>query len=115
MTIELNNKDYESAMKRGLEEMNKPHAIGAKYNNEESLISIEFNTKVVVIINPKEVKILQGLSNDELSRISITPGGNGLTFGDNVDSFAVSLPGLLAQVLPNLPVLEEKSKPKRKM
>lgn len=113
MTIKISDKDYEAAIQRGLEELNNPHAVSAKYNSDENLITIEFNTKVVVIINPQEVDILKNLSKFELSNMYLTPGGYGLIFGDDADSLAVSLPGLLAEILPDYPMPERNKKLKR--
>lgn len=99
MAIELTDAAYEAALARGRESLSRPHAVEARYDASKHMLTIYFNTKLAVSFDPSSVEILKNLSASAFANAVVTPGGDGLIF-DVEGGMAVSLPGLLAKVIP---------------
>ena len=102
MEIELTDAQYDEALARGRDRLSKPYATQAMYNAEDQSLTVSFSTSLSFTFDPTKVDILKGVPEKVLAKPFVTPGGDGLIFGDDedVDHFAVSLPGLLATLMP---------------
>lgn len=102
MAIELSDAEYEAALARGRDRLLKPHVTQARYDARSHLLTVSFSSSFSFSFDPAQVDILKEVPEAALSKAYVTPGGDGLIFGDDedTDSFAVSLPGLLKSVMP---------------
>lgn len=99
MTSKISRKDYGAALARGREALAQPHAVAARYVANARMLELTYSNGLVFRFDPKEVPALQNLSRHTLAHAYVTPGGDGLAFGED-EAAALSIPGLLARLIP---------------
>ena len=99
MTLKISRADYEQALARGREALAKPHAVSARYVAHARVLELAYSNGLTLRFDPKEVPALKNLPRSALAHACVTPGGDGLVFGEN-DASAVSIPGLIARLIP---------------
>lgn len=101
MAIDLTDEAYEAALARGRERLSQPYATKVGYDDVSRCLTISFDTGLSFSFDPHKVDILKKLPEAAFAKATVAPGGVGLIFGPwDIESFAVSLPGLLAQLIP---------------
>ncbi|WP_155638950.1 DUF2442 domain-containing protein [Burkholderia multivorans] len=91
--------DYAKALERGREALSEPHAVSARYVASARVLELVYSNGLTLRIDPKEVPALKDLPRSALVKAYVTPGGDGLLFGDT-EVAAVSIPGLIARLIP---------------
>jgi len=91
--------DYAKALERGREALSEPHAVSARYVASARVLELVYSNGLTLRIDPKEVPALKDLPRSALVKAYVTPGGDGLVFGDS-EVAAVSIPGLVARLIP---------------
>lgn len=99
MTHEISEDDYQAALARGLQALAEPHAVSARYLSRGGVLEITYSNGLVLRIDPATVPALQHVPRGALAGAYVTPGGDGLVFGQ-AQADAVSLPGLVARLIP---------------
>ena len=90
---------YEQALARGRQALDEPHAVSARYIAHARVLELVYSNGLSLRIDPKEVPVLKDLPRDVLMQACVTPGGDGLVFGES-EAAAVSIPGLVARLIP---------------
>ncbi|MBB2984627.1 DUF2442 domain-containing protein [Paraburkholderia tropica] len=91
--------DYAKALERGREALSEPYAISARYVTSARVLELAYSNGLTLRIDPKEVPALKDLPRSVLVQAYVTPGGDGLVFGES-EVAAVSIPGLVARLIP---------------
>lgn len=99
MTARISQQDYEQALARGRQALAEPHAVSARYITHARVLELVYSNGLALRINPKEVAVLKDMPSVILAQACVTPGGDGLVFGEN-ETAAISIPGLLASLIP---------------
>ena len=99
MTSRISHDAYESALARGREALDQPHVVAVRYIANARMLELTYSHGLVLRFDPKTVPVLRNLSRAVLSRVYVVPGGDGLVFGED-DRAAISIPGLLARLIP---------------
>jgi hypothetical protein len=99
MTVRISQGDYEQALARGRQALEQPHAVAARYIAHARVLELVYSNGLAVRIDPKEVPALKDVPRQALAQSYVTPGGDGLVFGED-DATAVSIPGMLASLIP---------------
>lgn len=63
------------------------------------MLELTYSNGLALRIDPREVSVLKDLPRTVLMQAEVTPGGDGLVFGEN-DAAAISIPGLVAPMIP---------------
>jgi len=99
MATGISREDYEQALARGRDALEEPHAISARYVAHARMLELVYSNGLVLRIDPKGVPALKGVSRSALAQPYVTPGGDGLVFGEE-GAVAVGIPGLVARLIP---------------
>ena len=99
MALKISRADYEQALARGRQALAEPHAVSARYVANARVLELAYSNGLTLRFDPKEVPALKNLPRSALAHAYVTPGGDGLVFGE-ADAAAVSIPGLLARLIP---------------
>jgi hypothetical protein len=62
-------------------------------------LELAYSNGLTLRIHPQEVPVLKDLPRSALAQAYVTPGGDGLVFGES-DIAAISIPGLIARLIP---------------
>jgi hypothetical protein len=95
----ISRDDYTQALARGRQALAEPHAVSARYIASARVLELAYSNGLTLRINPKEVPALKDLPRSALAQAYVTPGGDGLVFGES-DIAAISIPGLIARLIP---------------
>lgn len=99
MTNRITREAYEQALARGREALEEPHAVSARYISHARVLELVYSNGLSLRIDPRGVPVLKDLPRERLMQPYVTPGGDGLLFGED-DAAAVSIPGLVARLIP---------------
>lgn len=99
MTAEISCHDYEQALARGRQALAQPHAVSVRYLAHARVLELTYSHGLALRFDPKEVPALKDLPRGALMRAEVTPGGDGLVFGED-EAAAVGIPGLVARLIP---------------
>jgi hypothetical protein len=99
MASRISRDDYKQALARGRQALAEPHAVSARYIAHARLLELVYSNGLVLRIDPKEVPALKDLPRNVLVQAYVSPGGDGLVFGET-ETAAVSIPGLVARLIP---------------
>ena len=99
MSVKITQHDYQQALERGRQALSEPHAVAARYISHARVLELTYSNGLTLRIDPQEVSVLKDLPRSVLRRAEVTPGGDGLVFGEN-DAAAISIPGLVARMIP---------------
>ena len=99
MATRISRADYEQALARGRQALADPHAVSARYVSHARVLELVYSNGLTLRINPKGVPALVDVPRSALARPYVTPGGDGLVFGDEGIA-AVSIPGMVARLIP---------------
>ena len=92
-------QDYQRALERGRSAMlREPYATHARFNSRTHLLSVEFSNGTVIGVDVRNAPVLRDFPQSAFSAPYVTPGGDGLLFGET--KLSVSIPGLLGPLLP---------------
>ena len=91
--------DYAKALARGRQALAEPYAISARYVASARVLELAYSNGLTLRFDPKEMPALKDLPRSALVQAHVTPGGDGLVFGDS-EAAAVSIPGLVARLIP---------------
>jgi len=94
----LTAKQIEDALARGTHALAEPHATEASYNARTHVLAIRFTNGLLVSFDVRKSPFLARHAGVDLRDPYVTPGGDGLVF-DHAE-LSVSLPGLLAELIP---------------
>lgn len=95
----ISQDDYAQALARGRQALAEPHVISARYVAGARVLELAYSNGLMLRIDPKEVPALKHLPRSALVQAYVTPGGDGLVFGDS-EVAAVSISGLVARLIP---------------
>lgn len=95
----ISQDDYMQAMTRGRQALAEPHAISARYIVNARVLELAYSNGLTLRIHPNEVPALKDVPRSALMQAYVTPGGDGLVFGES-DIAAVSIPGMVARLIP---------------
>jgi len=95
----ISQDHYTQALARGRQALAEPHAVSARYVASARVLELAYSNGLTLRIDPKEVPALKDLPRSALMQAYVTPGGDGLLFGDSAIA-AVSIPGLIARLIP---------------
>ena len=95
----ISRDDYTQALARGRQALAEPHAVSARYIASARVLELVYSNGLTLRIHPKEVPALKDLPRSALAQAYVTPGGDGLVFGES-EIAAVSIPGLVARLIP---------------
>jgi hypothetical protein len=95
----ISQDDYAKALARGRQALAEPYAVSARYVASARMLELVYSNGLTLRIDPKEVPSLKDLPRSALVQAYVTPGGDGLVFGDS-EAAAVSIPGLVARLIP---------------
>lgn len=95
----ISQDGYVQALARGRQALADPHAVSARYVAGARVLELVYSNGLTLRIDPKEVPALKDLPRSALLQAYVTPGGDGLVFGDS-EVAAVSIPGLVARLIP---------------
>lgn len=98
MQTRITTQEYEQALSKGFDALAEPHAIAAKYMANYHLLELTYSNGLIVRIDPRRSDVLSNVPASLLAHPYVTPGGDGLLF--DKAGLSVSIPGLLAQLLP---------------
>ncbi|WP_198971768.1 DUF2442 domain-containing protein [Xylophilus sp. ASV27] len=98
MATRISHEDHEQALARGREALEEPHVVSARY--VARMLELVYSNGLVLRIDPKGVPALKGVSREALAQPYVTPGGDGLVFGEGDEAAAVGIPGLVARLIP---------------
>jgi len=99
MTFKISSTDYEQALTRGRQALAQPHAVSARYVAHARVLELTYSNGLSLRFDPKEIPALKHLPHSALAQACVTPGGDGLVFGE-AEAAAVSIPGLVARLIP---------------
>ncbi|MBU9205472.1 DUF2442 domain-containing protein [Burkholderia multivorans] len=95
----ISQDDYAQALARGRQALAEPHVVSARYVASARMLEFTYSNGLTLRIDPKEVPALKDLPRSTLAQAYVTPGGDGLVFGES-EVAAVSIPGLIARLIP---------------
>ncbi|MCP2091993.1 UNVERIFIED_ORG: hypothetical protein J2Y81_008099 [Paraburkholderia sediminicola] len=95
----ISRDNYTQALARGRQALADPHAVSARYIAGARVLELAYSNGLTLRIHPDKVPALKDLPRSTLAQAYVTPGGDGLVFGDN-DIAAISIPGLVARLIP---------------
>jgi len=95
----ISRDNYTQALARGRQALAEPHAVSARYIASARVLELAYSNGLTLRIHPNEVSVLKDLPRSILAQAYVTPGGDGLVFGDS-DMAAISIPGLVARLIP---------------
>jgi hypothetical protein len=96
----ISQDDYANALARGRQALAEPHVVFARYVASARVLELAYSNGLTLRIDPKEVPVLRDLPRSALMQAYVTPGGDGLVFGDSDEAAAISIPGLVARLIP---------------
>jgi len=99
MASKISQDDYKQALARGRQALAEPHVVSARYIAHARVLELTYSNGLALRIDPKEVPALKDLPRQVLAQAYVTPGGDGLVFGEE-DMAAISIPGLVARLIP---------------
>jgi len=99
MTARISREEYEQALARGRQALEAPHAVSARYVAHARVLELAYSNGLALRFDPKDVPLLKDLPRSVLAQPYVTPGGDGLLFGED-DAHAISIPGLVARLIP---------------
>lgn len=100
MPIKITDDDYDRALARGREALEQPHVISARYVANADEIELRYNSGWVFHFRPHDTDVFSHVPKEALAHLYVTPGGDGLILeADDID-VAVSIPGLVAKLIP---------------
>ncbi|MFT3815638.1 MAG: hypothetical protein QM740_20115 [Acidovorax sp.] len=99
MAIKITRDAYEEALTRGRQALEETHAVSARYIAHARVLEVVYSNGLSLRIDPKGVPVLKDLPRETLMQSYVTPGGDGLVFGEG-EAAAVSIPGLVARLIP---------------
>ena len=73
--------------------------MSARYVLHARVLELVYSSGLTLRIDPKGVPALMQVPRNALARPYVTPGGDGLVFGDEGIA-AVSIPGMVARLIP---------------
>ncbi len=91
--------DYVQALAGGREALAEPHAVSARYIAGARVLELVYSNGLALRIHPHQVPALKDLPRSILAQAYVTPGGDGLVFGES-EVAAISIPGLVARLIP---------------
>lgn len=94
----ITQQDYDVALARGRAELEKPHAIEARFVGRTSMLVVKFSNGASFAIDARKTPHLCDHSLAVLKNPRVTAGGDGIIF-DEAD-LALNLPILLAPFVP---------------
>jgi hypothetical protein len=94
----ISQDGYKQALARGREALAQPHAVSARYVTATHALELVYSNGLTLRFDTRGVPLLEDVPKNALSHPYVTPGGDGLVFGES--EFAVSLPGLVARLIP---------------
>ena len=94
----ITKQDYDKALARGKAEMQKPHAIGARFVDRTWTLEVSFSNGSKFSFNAQETPQLKTYKLEDLENPRVTTGGDGLVFEQA--NLALNLPILLAPFFP---------------
>lgn len=94
MATRITRRSYEQALARGYQALEAPHAVSGRYLATAHVLELVYSNGRVLRIDPQDIATLRELPPSMLSRAYVTPGGDGLLFGEDGE-VAVSIPGLV--------------------
>lgn len=83
MAARVSRNAYEQALARGRWALDEPHAVSARYIAHARVLELVYSNGLTLRIDPKEVPVLKYLPRDLLMQACVTPGGDGLVFGES--------------------------------
>jgi hypothetical protein len=95
----ISQDEYAQALARGRQALAEPHAVSARYVASARVLELVYSNGLTLRIDPKEVPALKDLPRSTLAQAYVTPGGDGLVFGES-EVAALSIPGLVARLIP---------------
>jgi hypothetical protein len=95
----ISHDDYEQALARGREALKEPRAVSVRYLSHARVLELVYSNGLALRIDPQEVPVLKDIPRSVLAQSCVTPGGDGLVFGED-DVAAVSIPGLVSRLIP---------------
>lgn len=98
MRSSITRQDYAAALARGRAELEKPHAVDARFIVSSSTLRVTFSNGLVFAVDARAVPGLQGHPLSALKNPRVTAGGDGLIFEEA--DLAFNLPSLLAPCVP---------------
>lgn len=99
METRISREEYKQALALGRQALEEPHVVAARYISHARVLELAYSNGLLLRIDPKQVPVLKDLSRHVLAQPYVTPGGDGLVFGDD-ETAAVSIPGMLARLIP---------------
>ena len=99
MATKTSRDGYAQALARGRQALEQPHAVAARYVAHARVLELVYSNGLTLRIDPKGVPALKDLPRSALLQPYVTPGGDGLVFGDD-EAGAVSIPGMVARLIP---------------
>jgi len=94
----ITQQDYDAALARGKAELEKPHAVEARFVGRSWTLEVSFSNGSRIAIDARLSPFLRGKSLASLQKPYVTVGGDGIIF-EKVD-VALNLPILLAPFVP---------------
>lgn len=95
----ISQDDYMQALTRGRQALVEPHAVSARYIANARVLELAYSNGLTLRIRPSEVPALKDVPRSALMQAYVTPGGDGLVFGES-EIAAISIPGLVARLIP---------------
>ncbi|OWT69147.1 MULTISPECIES: hypothetical protein [unclassified Achromobacter] len=99
MASRISQDDYKQALARGRQALAEPHVVSARYILHARVLELAYSNGLALRIDPKEVPALKDLPRQVLAQAYVTPGGDGLLFGEE-ETATISIPGLVARLIP---------------
>lgn len=100
MATRISRENYDQALARGRQALEEPHAVSARYVAHARALDLVYSNGLTLRIDPRLVPALQDVPRSALAHPYVTPGGDGLVFGEDDSAAAVSIPGLVARLIP---------------
>ncbi len=95
----ISQDDYMQALTRGRQALVEPHPVSARYIANARVLELAYSNGLTLRIRPSEVPALKDVPRSALMQAYVTPGGDGLVFGES-EIAAISIPGLVARLIP---------------
>lgn len=102
MRPEISERSYAAALARGREALGRPHAVSARYIAQVDEVELLFSSGWVFRFRPHETEVFSEVPKESFEHMYVTPGGAGLILDDGQDAekLSVSIPGLVAELVP---------------
>lgn len=94
----ISQQSYLAALAKGRAEMEKPHAVEARFVGRTSILEVKFSNGVSFAIDARKTPYLRDHALAALKGPRVTVGGDGIIFEEA--DLALSLPSLLAPFIP---------------